>query len=93
MHDSADENGNAACWLGTWAPSLLDITFNDITAGLDRGAFTCVDLVEAYLARTAEVNDDFRPVIEVNREAVAIAESLDTEIKSKGRRGYLVHYP
>lgn len=68
-------------------PSLLDITISDIADGLDQGRFKCVDLVEAYLARTAEINGEFRPIIQMNPDAILIAKNLDAEMESKGRRG------
>jgi hypothetical protein len=68
-------------------PSLADITLDDIAIGLDSGHFTCVDLVQAYLARTQEVNDEIHAIIETNPEALVIAAALDREISQKGRRG------
>lgn len=37
-------------------PSLLDADLEDLVTGLESGAFTSVDLVEAYEARILEVN-------------------------------------
>jgi amidase len=68
-------------------PSLANITLDDIATGLDSGHFTCVDLAQAYLARTQEVNDDLHVVIETNPEALSIAATLDKEISQTGRRG------
>ena len=74
-------------------PFLLNITLGDIAAGLDQGRFKCVDLVEAYLARTAEINSEFRPIIQTNPGAVLVARDLDAEIESKGRRGCVCRFP
>lgn len=60
-------------------PDLFDITVDDIITGFDAQDFTSVDLVKAYIARIAEVQDALRPVIEVNPEAVEIARGLDHE--------------
>lgn len=69
-------------------PSLLDITIDDIVLGLDQKLFSCADLVEAYITRTSEVNDDLRPVLQINPDALLIAKSLDAELQSGHRRGY-----
>ncbi|KAI8306198.1 putative amidase [Colletotrichum sp. SAR11_240] len=58
-------------------PPLLDATLDDLRQGLDSGLFTSVDLVNAYVARIGEVNDDLHAVAEINPDAVSIAASLD----------------
>lgn len=68
-------------------PSLLDITQQELSKGLDRGLFSSVDLVRAYLARIQEVQKDYNAIIEHNPDALEIAERLDTERQIKGRRG------
>lgn len=68
-------------------PSLLDITQQELSKGLDRGLFSSVDLVRAYLARIQEVKKDYNAIIEHNPDALEIAERLDTERQIKGRRG------
>jgi hypothetical protein len=69
-------------------PSLLNITLDELSAGLDHGTFTVVDLVETYLARIKEVNDYFKAVIEVNPDALKIASRLDEEMVLSKRRRY-----
>ena len=68
-------------------PSLLNATLADIADGLDRQRFTSVDLVNAYLARIKEVNDDFKAVCEVNPDALQVASALDEERLKSERRG------
>ncbi|KAL4928752.1 putative amidase [Aspergillus undulatus] len=58
-------------------PSLLDATQSDIQNGLRLGCFTSVDLVQAYITRIHEVNSKLNPVLEINPEAISIAEQLD----------------
>jgi amidase len=60
-------------------PDLFDITIDDIVVGFAAKQFTSVDLVKAYIARIAEVQEVLRPVIEINPEAIAIAQALDNE--------------
>ncbi|KAI1394742.1 amidase signature enzyme [Hypoxylon fuscum] len=65
-------------------PSLIDVTIDDLSAGLESGLFTSVDLVNAYVARIMEVNDTLHAVAELNPDALAIAAELDT-MRSKGQ--------
>jgi amidase len=60
-------------------PDLFDLTIDDIVQGFAAKQFTSVDLVKAYIARIAEVQETLRPVIEVNPEAIEIAQALDNE--------------
>ncbi|EQL02519.1 hypothetical protein G6O67_007905 [Ophiocordyceps sinensis] len=73
---SAQSCANASC------PALLDATLDQVRQGLDSGAFSSVNLVDAYLARISEVNDVLRAVTEINPDARAIAEQLDAERQS-----------
>lgn len=79
-------------WKDT-GPSLLTITIDEISRGLDENKFTSVDLVRAYIARIKEVNDDVHAVLEVNPDAITIARQLDKERKQYGRRGPLHGVP
>lgn len=58
-------------------PPLMDAALTDLTAGLESGAFTSVDLVHAYIARIKETNDVLHTVTEINPDALSIAASLD----------------
>ncbi|KAH9998077.1 glutamyl-tRNA amidotransferase subunit A [Xylariaceae sp. FL0662B] len=60
-------------------PLLIDATIDTLTAGLASNEFTSVDLVKAYIARIAEVNDTFHAVTELNPDALKIAADLDAE--------------
>ncbi|OTA55107.1 amidase [Hypoxylon sp. EC38] len=74
-------------------PSLIDATIDTLITGLDKKKFTSVDLVNAYLARIAEVNGTLYPVTEVNPDALAIAAKLDEERSSRAVRGPLHGIP
>jgi amidase len=74
-------------------PSLSSITIEELTSGLETGCFTSVDLVNTYLARIAEVNDDLHAIIELNPDAISIAASLDAERKNGTVRGPLHGVP
>lgn len=60
-------------------PDLLDVGAEELVAGLESGAWTSVDLTKAYLLRIQEVDDILQAVIEINPDAISIAESLDEE--------------
>src|SRR5207248_1843919 len=65
-------------------------------AGLKAGKYTARGLAEAYLARIAAVDakgPTLRSVIEVNPDALALADALDKERKEKGPRGPLHGIP
>ncbi|KAH7386372.1 glutamyl-tRNA amidotransferase subunit A [Cadophora sp. MPI-SDFR-AT-0126] len=74
-------------------PLLIDATIKTLTEGLECNKFTSVDLVRAYLARIAEVNNTFHAVTEVNPDALAIATALDTERSTGSIRGPLHGIP
>lgn len=67
--------------LATKFPPLLDATLDDLRHGLDTGAFTSVDLVNAYLARIKEVNEQLHAVVEINPDALSIAAHLDKDLR------------
>jgi amidase len=75
---------------------LDEVTLSDLQDGLKSGKFTARSLAEKYLARIAEVDaagPTLNSVIELNRDALAIADALDAERKSKGSRGPLHGIP
>ena len=70
-------------------PLLANITLEDIITGLDENHFTSVHLVKAYIARINEVQANFLAVLEVNKDALHIANELDEERQQGRKRGYL----
>jgi amidase len=67
-------------------PSLLTITIENASEGLNGGHFTSVDLVKAYMARIEEASY-FRAVLQVNPDALIAAKDLDDERLRSGSRG------
>jgi amidase len=71
-------------------PELDDATIVDLESGLRGGEFTIRELVERYLERI-EALDRQGPrllsVIEINPEAMNIADALDHELRTRGPRG------
>ena len=71
----------------TTGPDVVELDIAGIHRGLQDGAFTCADLVAAYLARI-EAYDRQGPalhaIVTVNPEAMARAEEADARIASSG---------
>ena len=78
------------------APAALDVseaTVADLQAAMASGRFTARALAEAYLSRIAAIDPKLRSVVEVNPDALAIADALDAERREKGARGPLHGIP
>jgi hypothetical protein len=63
-------------------PDLVDATFDELGTGLRNDLFTSVDLVNAYLKRIEEVNDELHAVIATNPRARAEAAYFDELLKN-----------
>ena len=75
---------------------LDEITVADLQEGMKSGKFTARSLVEKYQARIAEIDKQgpaINSIIELNPDALAIADALDQERKIKGARGPLHGVP
>jgi amidase len=75
---------------------LDELTIADLQKAMQSGQSTAYSLTEQYLARIQEIDKagpKINAIIEVNPEALAIAEALDKERKDKGPRGPLHGIP
>jgi amidase len=75
---------------------LDEVTIDDLQAGMKSGKYTARAITEKYLSRMEAIDKSgpaLNSVIEVNPDAVEIAESLDRERKEKGGRGPLHGVP
>jgi amidase len=75
---------------------LEEQTIADLQAAMESGQRTSRQLVEAYIERIAALNTIgpmLRAVIEVNPDALAIADALDRERVERGARGPLHGIP
>ena len=73
-----------------------EMTIAELQGGMKAGRWTSRDLVQAYIARIQALDrkgPSLHAVIEINPDAVAIAESLDAERRAKGPRGPLHGIP
>ncbi len=75
---------------------LEEVTIDQLQADMKSGKYTAHSLTEKYLQRIHEVDKQgpaVNSVIELNPDALAIAEQLDHERKEKGARGPLHGIP
>ena len=76
--------------------ALEEATLRDLGIGMTAGKHTARSLVEAYTARIEALDrrgPELRFLLELNPDALSIADSLDAERKAKGPRGPLHGIP
>jgi amidase len=69
---------------------LDEITIAELNAGMQSGKYTARTIAEKYLSRIQSIDKSgptLNSVIELNPDALAIADALDKERKEKGSRG------
>jgi amidase len=82
--------------MGNTPFELDELSIADLSGGLRSGRWNSRRLAELYLARIDALNGkgpQLRAVIEINPEALDIADRLDRERKEKGPRGRLHGIP
>jgi len=75
---------------------LEEITITELQDGMKSGKFTAHSLTQKYLERIDEIDKRgpaINAVIELNPDALSIADGLDRERKAKGSRGPLHGIP
>ena len=75
---------------------LDEITIAELQSGMSAGKYTSRAIAEKYLARIEQIDKNgpaINAVIEINPDALAIAEALDKERAEKGMRGPLHGIP
>ncbi|MGR3778008.1 amidase family protein [Bacillus paramycoides] len=73
-----------------------ELTIHDIQIAMEEGKLTSKELVMYYLDRIAKYDQDgpkINSILEINPDAIFIAEALDHERKTKGVRGPLHGIP
>ncbi|MEK4578139.1 MULTISPECIES: amidase family protein [Bacillus] len=73
-----------------------ELTIHDIQKEMEAGKLTSKELVMYYLHRIAKYDQDgpkINSILEINPDAIFIAEALDHERKTKGVRGLLHGIP
>src|SRR5438552_18631538 len=77
-------------------PNLEELTIAAFQAGLAAGELSVRSVAEAYLARIEAIDragPALNAVIELNPEALTIADVLDAELRGRGPRGPLHGVP
>lgn len=75
---------------------LDEKTISELQAAMEEGTYTARSLTQLYLDRIKAIDENgptLRSVIEVNPDALKIADQLDKERKQKGSRGPLHGIP
>ncbi len=75
---------------------LEEVTIGALQDGMASGKFTARSVAEEYLARIREIDRQgpaVNSVIEINPDALAIADRLDSERRDKGPRGLMHGIP
>jgi amidase len=93
QHSSGDATSSAA---GGDTFELSELSIDDLQQGMESGKFTSRSLVEKYLARIEAIDaagPQLKSVIEVNPDALALAEAADKERQAKKVRGPLHGIP
>src|SRR6185295_2093698 len=75
---------------------LEELTIPELQSGMQSGKYTARSLVKKYLDRIDEIDKNgpaLNSIIELNPDAIPIAEALDRERKDKGARGPLHGIP
>jgi amidase len=81
---------------GIQASELDEKTIGDLADGMKSGRYTARSITESYIARIDAIDKQgpsLRSVIELNPDALTIADGLDRERKEKGPRGPLHGIP
>lgn len=75
---------------------LDEITITELIEGIKKGKYTARSITEQYTARIEAIDKKgpfLNSVIELNPDALSIADALDKELKEKGARGPLHGIP
>ena len=75
---------------------IEELTITQLQAGYKEGKFTVTDIVNVYLDRITEIDNngpELNSIIEINPDALQIAEELDRELAAGKSRGPLHGVP
>ncbi|MDT4966978.1 MAG: amidase [Acidobacteriota bacterium] len=87
---SAVRFAQSARQISKGAFELEEVTIAELRLGMKSGKWTARSLAEKYLSRIGEMDKRgpaVNSIIELNPQALAIADALDKERKAKGERG------
>jgi amidase len=72
---------------------LEEATITELQEAMNAGSLTARQLTELYLERIAQLDPTLHAIIEINPEALQIADELDRERQERGPRGPLHGIP
>ena len=75
---------------------MAELTITELRSGMQAGEMTARSVTEMYLRRIAEIDrtgPTLNAVVEINPDALAIADALDAERRARGPRGPLHGIP
>jgi amidase len=93
---AAREIASSIATPGVKSFELDEVTVSELQDGMKSGKFTARSLVEKYSARIEEIDKHgpaINSILELNPDALPIADALDQERKAKGPRGPLHGVP
>src|SRR5437763_15608887 len=93
---SAESSSRAIPSSSSASFELEEVTIAELQAGMKQGKWTARSIAEKYLSRIEKIDKQgpaVNSVIELNPDAISIAEALDKERKAKGVRGPLHGVP
>ncbi|MDT5121260.1 MAG: amidase [Acidobacteriota bacterium] len=93
---SAENSSRAISASSSASFELEEVTIAELQAGMKQGKWTARSVAEKYLARIEKIDKQgpmVNSVIELNPDAISIAEALDKERKARGVRGPLHGVP
>src|ERR1043165_9652134 len=70
-------------------PELNEITIGELQAKMKSGELTARKIAEMYLERIKEIDPKLKSVIEINPDALSIADEMDRERKKGKLRSML----
>jgi len=71
-------------------PELVEVTISDLQAQMKSGKLTARRLTEMYIERIKQIDTKTHSVLEINPEAIAIADAMDKERK-RGKVRSMMH--
>ncbi|MBO0796409.1 MAG: amidase, partial [Ktedonobacteraceae bacterium] len=72
---------------------LEEITIAGLQAAMSKGQISSGQLTASYIERITQLDSTLHSIIEVNPDALTIAEEMDRERKEQGPRGPLHGIP
>ncbi|MDT4953202.1 MAG: amidase [Acidobacteriota bacterium] len=93
---SAESSSPSTTVSGKETFELEEVTIAELQAGMKSGKWTARSLAEKYLSRIEKIDKQgpaVNSIIELNPDALSIADSLDKERKAKSARGALHGIP